>query len=168
MAIDQKASGRTGANRAGLAISAVMVAIFALMIVEAVQLRQGARFAPLAIGIPALILALAQLSVEIRALSARSRLADDAAWCVRQAERRQESGRALVLIGWFAAIVVLALVFGVLIAFPVSVFGFLRWHQKDQMRMVVAIAAGFTAIIFGVFDQLMGLHLWAGILPSMV
>ncbi len=167
MASNHKIDGRTCGSRAGLAISAIMVAIFALMIGEAVQLRQGARFAPLAVGIPALILAFAQLAIEWHALGVQSRQTDDAVMRARQAERRQEKGRALILIGWFAALVVLSLVLGVLIAFPVFVFGFLRWHQKERLRVVVAIAASFPAIIYGVFDHLMGLRLWAGVVPSL-
>ena len=165
MASDPKLVDKIRNGSGGLIVSAVMVVIFALMIGEAIQLRPGARFAPLVVGIPALIMALVQLAAEVRALASRPRQTADRTSRPRLARRQEETRNALILMGWFTALVMLTVLLGVLIAFSVIVFGFLWQNQKDRLGVAVAIAAGFTATIYGVFDQLMGLRLWTGVVP---
>ena len=165
MASDPKLVDQPGNGSGGLVVSGVMVVIFALMIGEAVQLRPGARFAPLVVAIPALIMALVQLAAEVRAVASRPRQTTDPASRPRLARRQEETRNALILMSWFTALVMLTVLFGVLLAFPVIIFGFLWQNQKDRLGVAVAIAAGFTATIYGVFDQVMGLRLWTGVVP---
>ncbi len=166
MADESKVSEPTRNDGGGVVVGAVMAAIFALMVVEAVQLQPAARFAPLIVGVPALIMALVQLTAEIRRFAATSREGTGPLSRVPPAEQGREMGVAFVLMGWFAALVALTVLSGVLIAFPAIIFGFLWQNQKDTLGLAVGVAAGFTAVIYGVFDQIMGLILWPGVVPS--
>lgn len=134
-----------------LVVSLTFVALFAAMIGEAVQHRPDARLAPLAVGIPALLLALAQFGLDLRE---RAR---------KQAAKDGNNVSAIAHVAWFAGLVALSVCCGVLLAFPVFVTAFLIWRREVSPGSAVAIGVGFTAVTYVVFEQLLGLYLWRGL-----
>lgn len=166
-------SGRAGGERTrggagAVAVSAMMTAIFAALLAEAAHLHPEARLAPLVVGIPALALALAQLVVETRSTIVRARAESNAGSRVARDAQRQELHRALTLVGWLIALLILCVAFGVLIAFPAFIFAFLRWREAESVLVSTAVALGFTATVYAVFERLLDLPLWRGLLPALI
>lgn len=137
-----------------IAVSAVMLAIFAGMVAMATGYPPQSRFLPLVIGIPAVVLCLVQLAIDVVALRRESGL-----------PVAEETGRlrpAGVLFAWLVGIMTMILLFGFLIATPLVLFGFLRWHQREPAGLSAALAGGGLVTMWLVFDLLLKIPLHDG------
>lgn len=140
-----------------IAISAVMLAIFAAMVAMASTYPVDSRFLPFVIGIPGTVLCAVQLAIEI-------------------AEARREAGRRLslderaklrtagILFGWLAGFMTAILLLGFLFAMPLVLFCFLRLQQRETLKLSAILAVGGIIGMWLIFAVLLRLPLHSGFL----
>ncbi len=138
-------------------MSLVMLAIFAGMVLTAAGYPPETRLLPFVIGIPGTVLCLLQLAQEVRA-AGKDRTA--AASTGGSARRRRE----FIMIAWFLGLVLGILLFGFLFITPVAVFAFLYFDQREPLRLAAVMAASAFAVLYLVFEVLLELILFRGLL----
>ena len=140
-----------------IAVSAIMLAIFAAMVAMATAYPADSRFLPFVIGIPGTILCAIQLAIEIRAArrEAGRRLTGD------ERARLRVAGS---LFGWLVLFMVAILLLGFLYAMPLVLFGFLLLQQKESLKLSAALAAGGLVGMWLIFDVMLRLPLHEGFL----
>jgi putative Ca2+/H+ antiporter (TMEM165/GDT1 family) len=136
-----------------IAISAVMLAIFAGMVGYAATFPAEARMLPWVIGIPGLVLCVAQLVTEIRNRPEKQ---------IDPAETRRE----LMMFGWIAAFILGVLLFGFILAGPVLVAAYLWFDWREQPQVIAISAAICFAILYGVFERALGMDLFPGLVTG--
>jgi hypothetical protein len=136
----------------GTVLSVVMVAIFATFTAMAATYSPEARLAPLAVGIPGLLLSLAQLVNQLRGRyeGKEARASGDAA------------GRKLL--AWFAAFIATTILIGIAPTALLLVFAYLRFRGREPLRTAAVVAVIFAAIIYATFEMALGIPLFAGVL----
>lgn len=140
-----------------ISLSALMVAIFAGFVALAAGYAPEARLAPLVVGVPGLLLSLAQLARDIRDRMA-ARAGDGAG-----PEAGDRAPGSLPMILWFAAFVIASIGFGVVLAAPVLIFAFLRFDRGESLGLSLVIAISFAATIYLLFETVMGIGLPGGL-----
>lgn len=149
-------------GRVGLTL--VMLGIFLAMVFMASGFTHTARFLPLVIAIPGMILATLQLAIEIRRVMGEDATrSDDGGMDPRNRLRRL--GTPFVYVIALAAGIAM---FGFLIAAPLFIAGVL-WLREHDSRHVIAMASiGTLAMIYISFEILLGLSFNGGlILPAL-
>lgn len=131
--------------------SAIMVAVFAIGVALAFTYAPEARFLPLVIGIPGLILSLVQFAKEWREQNPES---------VVTPEEHHREGRMFL---WFGLFVGGLILFGFLYAGPVLVAAYLYFSGRERWYVALAAAAFAWAILYGVFEYFLGLPLFEGL-----
>lgn len=135
----------------------VMLAILGGMVFMAAGYPPEARLLPLVIGVPAVVMTLVQLGVELRKSVRPPTAGGEAA---ADGRVRREAAMALYLGGLVGAL----LLVGFLIAAPLFVAAFLRFREHEGWPVVAGAAAATLAVLFVVFDVLLGLSLYQGII----
>ena len=140
-------------------ISAVMLAIFSAMLIMAAGYSHEARFMPMIVGFAGAGLSLAQLW---QSLAAGRRAA--------RAPQREESTpdwrREVRLLGWFVGFLLAIVAFGFLVAAPAMVLGFLFIDRREPLLLAGALAAGCLAVLYLVFEFLLELSLYRGLVAQ--
>jgi putative Ca2+/H+ antiporter (TMEM165/GDT1 family) len=138
-----------------IAVSLIMLALFAGMVGYAFTFPADARFLPWVIGIPGLLFCIGQLIIELRNRTPEER---------DPGERRRE----LKMFAWFVAFIVAILLFGFVYAGPVLVAAYLYfdWHERPIVVVTSAIVA--FAVLFGIFEWALELRLFGGFLDRML
>jgi hypothetical protein len=137
-------------------LSAIMLAIFCVMLVMTGGFPPEARLMPLIVGLVGASLSILQL------------------WQSLCAARRQDGsprpeldaaavGREVRLLGWFAGFLLAIGAFGFLVAAPAMVLGFLVIEQKERAVLSGALAFGCLAVLYLVFEFLLELSLHPGL-----
>ena len=128
----------------------IMLAILATMVGLAFTYSPEARFLPLVIGIPGLVLSLIQFVVELRTNGDKQFTPAG-----RIAEFR--------MIGWFIFVVVGIILFGFPYAGPllVAIYLHFSWHERWYVTLGSAFFA--WAVLYGVFEYVLGLPLFEGL-----
>ncbi len=139
--------------------SAAMLAIFAGMSAAALAFPPKAQFMPLLVGVPGTLLALTQFVSDLRKRPARVEPTPE-----QVDERRREIG----MFAWLGLFAVGILGFGFLYAAPLLVFAFLRFGQKESWVVAVIGGVGAWAILYGMFELMLGLILFEGLLVEML
>jgi hypothetical protein len=136
-------------------VSSIMVVVFAAAVLLSLTYAPEARFLPLIIGIPGLVLSLAQLVTELR---------QNPEVVIIAAERRREAK----MFAWFIIFVAGLVLFGFEYAGPALVAAYLYFSGRE--RWYTAIAAAFVtwAILYGVFERFLGLPLFEGLLSQWI
>jgi hypothetical protein len=156
--------------KADALFSLFLAAVAAYAIAAALSWPFKAALFPLVMGIPLLLLALAQLVLDLRG---KAGAADSPALDLKQAAdvapeiaRR----RTLATFAWMAAFVVLVLFFGFPIAVPVFVFSYLVMQSSAGWWLAIALTAAAWGFFHVVFERLLhfpfdtGLvHTWLGL-----
>ena len=138
-------------GRVGL--SAIMTAGFAAFVITALGYAPDARLAPLVVGIPGLILCIIQLFIDLRAArSMRVTPAQDGSW-----------RRAGQLMSWFGLFTLSCILFGIPFTALVLVFAFLKFDQKESLRLSFGLSAGFALALYVVFEVVLGFSLFGGL-----
>ncbi len=132
-----------------------MVVVFATAVLLSFTYAPEARFLPLVIGIPGLVLSVAQLVKEIR---------DHPDFVIVPEERRREAR----MFAWFLTFVGGLVLFGFLYAGPALVAAYLFFSGRE--RWYTALVAAFVtwAILYGVFERFLGLPLFDGLISQWV
>ncbi|MDP2621412.1 MAG: tripartite tricarboxylate transporter TctB family protein [Hyphomicrobiales bacterium] len=159
-----------------VAMAAIMLAIFAAMILMAAAYPYKSRLLPWVIGIPGTVLALIQLVHEITAPSGSETITVvDHGETVTQIEPAADADEAavkqhqeLVLIGYLVLLVVSHVLLGFWIASPLFVAVFLRLYEGASWRFVIISAAATWLTLYVVFDQLLTVGVFEGLLTPYV
>ncbi len=153
-------------------LTGLMFAIFAVMVLVSLQYPPGARFMPLIVGIPGLLLCALQLALDF-AKARRSRSLDRfrAAPKAGKPEAAAElpefgqhtRGREILMWIYFVAFVGSVVLFGFYITVPIGITLFL-WTQAGA-RLPVAAGAGAAAtlVLFLMFGELLQIRLHPGL-----
>jgi hypothetical protein len=132
-------------------VSAIMLVAFATAVGLSFTYAPEARFLPLVIGIPGLLLSGVQLIKELRE--------QPAAPAVTPEEHVRE-GRMFI---WFIIFVGALVLFGFLYAGPALVAAFLYFSGREKWYVALAAAAFAWVVLYGVFERFLGLPLFEGL-----
>jgi multisubunit Na+/H+ antiporter MnhB subunit len=132
-------------------VSAIMVAIFGIAVGLALTYSPDARFLPLVIGVPGLILSLMQFAKEWRERRPEA--------AVTPEERRREAK----MFAWFLAFVGGLVLFGFLYAGPLLVAAYLFFAGREKWYVALGAAIFAWTILYGVFERFLGLPLFEGL-----
>lgn len=144
-------------GRAGMSLA--MLAIFAGMVLVAWGYPPETRLLPLVIGIPGIALCSLQL---VNDLLAARRAARARPTVAPIAKLRREAALLLWFLGFLAAV----LAFGFLFATPVMAFLFLYFDQREPLRLSATLAFSGLLVVYGVFEVLLELILFRGLLAE--
>jgi hypothetical protein len=72
--------------------------------------------------------------------------------------------KQVAAIAWIAAFVVLMILIGILYAVPVYVFASVRLRGRRPLWLCAAVSAGIAVFIWFLFEQVLQLELYPGIL----
>ena len=134
-----------------LLVSAIMLVAFATAVGLSFTYAPEARFLPLVIGVPGLLLSAIQLVSEMRN--------KDPAPAVTSEEHKRE-GQMFV---WFIGFVGGLVLFGFLYAGPALVAAYLYFSGRERWYVALAGAVFAWAVLYGVFDWFLGLPLFEGL-----
>jgi hypothetical protein len=132
-------------------VSAIMLVAFATAVGLSFTYAPEARFLPLVIGIPGLLLSAIQFVNELRS---------------RQpvpAVTREEHSREARMFVWFIGFVGGLVLFGFLYAGPALVAAYLYFSGREKWYVALAAAVFAWVILYGVFDWFLGLPLFEGL-----
>ena len=143
-------------------MSLVMLAIFVSMVAMASTYPPEARLLPFVIGIPGTLLCLLQAGVEIAAArrGAREAVAAPAELGAPGPDVRGEIALLACLVGLAAAILLL----GFWLTIPAFIVLFLRFHEREEWRLTLALAIGGWVMLYLVFDRVLGIIVHNGFL----
>lgn len=132
-----------------------LAAVAAYAVVAAWGWPLKAKLFPLAMGIPLLVLALAQLLLELRGTPEAGNgpamdLAHSAEVPANVAFRRTG-----VIFGWMAAFVLLVLLLGFSLAVPLFVFSYLVTQSSAGWALAIALTAAAWGFFHGLFERLL-------------
>jgi hypothetical protein len=132
-------------------VSAIMLLAFTTAVGLSFTYAPEARFLPLVIGIPGLLLSGVQLIKELREPT------------VAPAVTKEEHVREGRMFAWFIAFVVALVLFGFLYAGPALVAAFLYFSGREKWYVALAAAAFAWVVLYGVFERFLGLPLFEGL-----
>jgi hypothetical protein len=173
----------------------VMLSIFAVMVGVATQYPPQARFMPLVVGIPGVVLCLFQLFLEIRGF--RRAQANEAVDPRGEFERAQEdvakrvghkmdfevaheklqiveselpkageTRREILLWACFIALIAGLILFGFWTTIPIFLIAFLHYYAKKGWLFSLGLGGAATAIFFVVFRKGLGIVLHSGFITE--
>lgn len=157
------------------ALTLVMLVIFAAMVAIAASYPSGARFMPFVVGIPGIVLCLAQLALDYRRDRVVALREGQPASALRGLPHGpvepDGGGRAFVqreflMWGYFLAFIAAILAFGFWVAVPALLATFLRFEARRSWPVALATASGGTVVLWAIFTALLGVRLFAGFLTD--
>ena len=134
-----------------IVVSGIMVAVFATAVLLSFSYAPDARFLPLVIGIPGLLLSSVQLVKEMR----------ERPEPVASAEERR---REIKMFAWCIAFVAALVLFGFLYAGPALVGAYLYFSGRESWYLALAAALFAWAVLYGIFEWFLGLPLFDGLI----
>ena len=144
-----------------LIISTVMLSIFAAAVAIAfLAFAPGARMLPLVVGIPGVILAAIQLSIELRRGDAAAGQREDTIMVLPDVRRGE-----LRMFTWFAVFVAGILAFGFIYSSPLLIAAYLLIAGKERWYTALLSAVLVWAILKYVFEHFVGVVLFEGLIP---
>jgi hypothetical protein len=145
-----------------IATTLVMLTIFSAMTVMALGFPQKAAFTPLVVGIPGVILCLAQLAVD---LAGRTRLAGSGEGEDKELDGREAiSAREWVMFLWLAVFTAAIVGFGFHVGGSLVVLLYVRFGEGEPWRNAVLAGGGTFLVLWLVFTRLLELPLFDGFL----
>ena len=137
----------------GAALFGVGLAVVAAYAVyAALRWPPKAALFPLTMGIPLLVLALAQTLIELR----------DPPPPAAPAARR----RTFAVFAWMASFIVLVLLAGFPIAVPIFVFSYLVMESRERWGLSIALAAAAWGVFHLLFERLLHFPFEAGLITD--
>ena len=153
-----------------------LIALFVVMLSEALTWNLYARIIPLIVGSGALLFCALALVADVFKREApesggdpveavgervQARMHMDIASTVGHLPWRTVLGRGAVFFGWIVAFIVLMALIGLIPTVPIFIVSFMRLEAREPWRLVVPIAVVMTLFIYGLFDQLLAIP-WPG------
>jgi hypothetical protein len=152
-------------KQADLIVSIVILAVIGWMVWEARAWDARARLFPLAIGIPALCVALLQLGLSTRALrrvDVATRLGSGASL---ETEPR-ESQRTRQMIAWILAMAAGIVLLGFEIGSALLTFAFLRFAARERVWLSLTLGVATFLFFYLVFDRGLNIPFPPGLLTG--
>lgn len=139
-----------------LAMSVMMLAIFVFFVGQALAFREGARAMPLLVGIPAILLCLLQIALDLRKRGG----------AIVQSATLLAQERPIIL--WLLAFFLAIIAFGFAYGAPLLVVAYLYFAARE--RPIVALAGGaFSIIVLSfVFERLLQVQLFEGLVTALI
>jgi len=137
-------------------VSVIMLAIFVFFVGQALTFREGARAMPLMVGIPAILLCLLQIALDLR--KRHGAILRSAILIV------EERPIVLWLLAFFFAIIAFGFAYGA----PPLVAAYLYFAARE--RPVVAITGGiFCVVVLSfLFERLLNVQLFEGLVTGLL
>ena len=134
--------------------SLIMLLVFLFFVCQAIFFTPAARMMPLLIGVPGAIISFCQVIIELKT---GDRETDGSPMF---------SGRELSIIAWLAAFIIGIAALGFAFGSSPVVTGYLYFVAKERLR--TALIAGIFCFVFmyGLFERLMNMQLFEGLLPQ--
>lgn len=151
-------------NRGRIVVGVLMLAIFASMVAVASQYPPQARFMPLVVGIPGMVLCIFELARELR--NAARRRAGDHDGAAAESPLAGTVRREIVLWTYFIAFVAALILVGFWVSIPVFLLLFLRFAAGESWRFSACLAVLGTALLFLVFHKGLGVALHPGFIAG--
>ena len=129
-----------------------LAAVAAYAVYAALRWPPKAALFPLTMGIPLLVLALAQTLIELR----------DPPPPAAPAARR----RTFVVFAWMATFIVLVLLAGFPIAVPIFVFSYLVMESRERWGLSIALAAAAWGVFHLLFERLLHFPFETGLITD--
>lgn len=136
----------------------VLLAVFVLAVVIAAGYGSRARLVPVAIAVTAIVLVLAQITVQN--LTRRPAAADAAP---EQRPGGTQGGSLLGGIGIVAILVAGILLVGLLPAILLYVFGYLKWVAMTRTVLAAGYAIAAWGVLYLLFALFLGIPLYTGL-----
>lgn len=138
-----------------------MMAIFSVAILLSLSLPTKAAAMPLVVGIPGLLMCTAQLLID-NFRKGKTPPEEDGPDSIEDDGSIGELAM-FVWVGLFAAAL---LGFGFLIGGPLIVTAFVGVNYRENARHAIIAGLGTFAVLYGVFQVLLGLQLFEGFIPA--
>jgi hypothetical protein len=132
----------------------LMLGIFVVMVAVAWGYPPNARFMPLVIGIPGIVLALGQLVLDALGPSEEPAEQPRGGSLVR---------RELVMLASLFALVASVVLLGFWISIPTFMFLFLVLHERERVWFALLLAAAGTAVFYLIFERMMSVGVHEGL-----
>lgn len=133
--------------------SLALAVVAAYAVYTALRWPPKAALFPLVMGIPLLVLALAQTLVELRDPAGRS-------------QAPGAGRRTLIVFAWMGTFIVLVLLAGFPIAVPLFVFCYLVMESREGVGLSIALAAAAWGVFHLLFERLLHFPFEAGLITS--
>lgn len=164
-----------------------MLAVFSAMVFTALSYPEGARFMPLTVGIPGILLCLLQIGLDFRRPAAREdqdEIAEAEAKAAKLVghdvhfehaavidaprDERETLRREVIVWLYFLCFVAGVLLFGFWVTIPVFLVVFLRERAGASWLKALTLGGVAFAIFFTVFTKVLGVALFQGVLTGMI
>jgi hypothetical protein len=136
-------------------VSLIMVVVFTIAVGLSFTYTPEARFLPLVIGIPGLLLSVVQLVKELRERGIA-------------VVTPEEHAREWRMFAWFFSVVGGLVLFGFPYAGPLLVAAFLYFSGGEKWYVAVSAAIIAWSILYGVFERFLGLPLFEGLVSQWI
>ena len=124
----------------------VMLGIFLIMTLLALDFPTKAKLMPLLIGIPAVLLGLVQLIIEYRAVA--QELAEGGKQADAEKEGKEGKKDEKQMIMWITVFFITILSLGFIYAAPILVFSFLYFGSKESMKIALISSVSTWLLMF--------------------
>ena len=138
----------------------IMLAILAGMVLVAAQYPPDSRFMPWVVGIPAIVLCLLQLGVDLRAARRSGRAQPQAG--VEDSDPPGTLRREAAMWGFFLGLVAGILLLGFLVAVPLFILLFLRIWARASWPLTLGLVGAACVLLYLVFVQGLNVALHQG------
>jgi len=146
-----------------LVFSLVMLIIFAGMLVMSMGYSQKARFVPLVVSIPGVIVSTVQLLIELRSFfNQRLKAVPDSE--KRRVKDEQVARSEKMIVGWILFLLALIFIVGFWVAVPVFLLLFFRIYGKESWTFTIVGTACSWGVIFVIFQVLLKVPIYEGLL----
>ena len=134
----------------------LLLALVTMFLVIGAGYSVRAAIGPVAVGIPAAILLVTQIVLDVR-----KRKAAEAAQ-LEVSEEKVVRRKYVIVIAWIAGLLVGTYLFGIIITFPLFTLINIRFNGWGWLLSVI-LAAGIFILLFGGFQLALGVQLYKGI-----
>ncbi len=141
----------------------VMLGIFLIMTLLALDFPTKAKLMPLLIGIPAVLLGLVQLIIEYRAVA--QELAEGGKQADAEKEGKEGKKDEKQMIMWITVFFITILSLGFIYAAPILVFSFLYFGSKESMKIALISSVSTWLLMFVIFVEWFKISLFEGLIP---
>ncbi len=139
----------------------IMLIIFSVMTVLAIDFPSKGKLMPLMVGIPAVLLAFIQLIMEYRTVAAADTVSV-AKTADKHGKGDKKGEKQMIL--WTVMFFIGILLFGFVAASPVLVFAFLYFGSKESLKVSLISSVSTWAVIYFTFVQWFQIPLFSGLI----
>jgi hypothetical protein len=141
----------------------VMLGIFLIMTLLALDFPTKARLMPLLIGIPAVLLGLVQLIIEYRAVALELTEGGKQVDVEKDGKEGKKDEKQMIM--WITVFFITILSLGFIYAAPILVFSFLYFGSKESMKIALISSASTWLLMFIIFVEWFKISLFEGLIP---